>query len=121
MSFRNRLLIAFGLGAALPLMLLAFGVRQRVVARVAAQHERLLSALVEIGRQDLRRDQRIIENRLSGLKESLGRDERLRAALRAGEGGDRGYLLDFATRARQTTGLDFLLMQDATGRVLSSG
>ena len=120
MSFRSRLLIAFLLASAIPLVFLAIGVRRQLDARIVAQYERRVRGLAQIVEQDIDREGASIAARLASLGGSLRTDDRFRLAL-VGESGDREYVLDWAPQAMRTAGLSMLQVQDANGRILSSG
>ena len=120
MSFRSRLLIAFLLASAIPLVFLAIGVRRQLDVRIVAQYERRVRGLAQIVEQDIDREGASIAARLASLGGSLRTDDRFRLAL-VGESGDREYVLDWAPQAMRTAGLSMLQVQDANGRILSSG
>ena len=120
MRFRSRLLIAFLFASAIPLGVLAFGVRRQLDARLVAQHERRVRGLEQIVEQDIARESATIAARLASLARSLRTDDRFRLAV-VGESGDREYVLDWAQQAMRTAGLSMLQVQDADGRILSSG
>ena len=120
MSFRSRLLIAFALATLVPLGLLAFGVRRQLTTRLVAQHERRVQGLARIVEQDLVREGTSVGARLSSIARALRTDDRFRLATLAA-GGDRAYVLDWAEQAMRTAGLSMLQLQDADGRIVSSG
>ena len=120
MSFRTRLLVAFLGASAIPLGVLAFGVRRQLDARMVAQHERRVRGLSRIVEQDIARESETIGTRLASLARSLRNDDRFRLAV-VGESGDREYVLDWAQQAMHTAGLSMLQVQDASGRIVSSG
>jgi signal transduction histidine kinase len=119
MSFRTRLLIAFGVVVLIPLLVFGLGIRGEMSRRVASEDERRVTALVNVIRADIGRENDRIASRLVALKGSLTADNSFRAALVRGE--DRRYVLDYAGGAMRLAGLDFLQIQDDEGRVLSSG
>jgi signal transduction histidine kinase len=119
-NFRVRLLLAFTAATLLSLSVLAFGIRRQLTARLAAQHEQRVRALAEVAIQDLVRENADVSSRLASLVRSLADDNRFRSAVQ-GAPGERAYLLDWAGDAMRTTGLSMLQLQDASGRVLSSG
>jgi signal transduction histidine kinase len=120
-SFRSRLLVAFALATLIPLVLLAFGVRRQLTTRLVAQHERRVQGLARVAAQDVERESASIVGRLSSLARALRTDDRFRLATVRGDASERAYLLDWAEQAMRTTGLDMLQLQDAQGRILSSG
>lgn len=121
MSFRTRLLIAIVAATLAPLALFALGVRDEIGDRLAVQHERRIAALSAVIERSLARENASVAQRLRTLAESMPDDDRLRLSLLPGAGGDRSYLLDYASRAMRLAGLDVLQLQDANGRILSSG
>lgn len=121
MSFRTRLLLAFVPLALLPLAILAFAIRREVGQRMLAQYDARVADLAGVIEEDVARESQSIATRLAGLAGVLVDDNRFRRALLDGAGNERQYLLDYATDAMQLTGLDALQIQDATGRILSSG
>jgi signal transduction histidine kinase len=120
MSFRARLLLAFGLAALGPLLLLGLGVRREMTRRVSEQADRRVAALSATIRSDLAREGRATRERLAALSAQLTSDNVLRLGAGAAAG-DRRALLDWAGRAMRASGLAVLLVLDSAGRVLSSG
>lgn len=121
MSFRSRLLIGFTIAAALPLGVLAFGVRGEVVERLTTEFEQRRETRVRAVANDIAQESADIARRLRALVEGLSEDDRFRQATLRGDPGARPYLLDFGTRAMAVTGLPMIQLQDSTGRILSSG
>jgi signal transduction histidine kinase len=119
MTFRTRLLAAFGVVVLVPLLVFGLGVRREVANRFAAAYEQRVAARVDVMRNDLRREADLITDRLGRLTQALRDDNRFRSALLRGE--DRAYVLDYAGRQMRVLGLDFLQIQDDEGRVVSSG
>ena len=121
MTFRARLLAAFTLAAALPLAMLAFGVRREVTERLSDEFAERRRAQVRVAAEDLRRESRQIDERLRALAQALVDDDRFRQAAVRGDAAARAYLLDYGTRALGVSGLSMLQLQDDAGRILSSG
>ena len=121
MTFRSRLLLAFGTAALLPLLLLAGGIRRQLESRLAAQYDRRVDALASIITEDVARESASIAARLATLAHSVRDDDRLRLAVLHGARSERTYLLDYAERAMGLTGLSMLQIQDDAGRIVSSG
>ncbi|MGH7712855.1 MAG: hypothetical protein ACREOG_16310, partial [Gemmatimonadaceae bacterium] len=121
MTFRSRLLLAFAAAALLPLLLLAGGVRRQLESRLAAQYGRRVDALASIVTEDVVRESVSIAARLATLARGLREDNRFRLAAVHAAPSERAYLLDYAEQAMRLTGLSMLQVQDATGRILSSG
>lgn len=120
MSFRARLLLAFAAATLLSLSLLAVGVRRQLTSRLVAQHERRVRALAGVAIEDLARENAGVADRLASLQRSLVDDNRFRLAVQ-GAPDQRDYLLDWAVGAMRVSGLSMLQLQDASGRILSSG
>ena len=119
MTFRTRLLAAFGVVVLVPLLVFGLGVRREVAQRFAAAYEQRIASQVDVIRNDLRRETELITDRLDRLGQALRDDNRFRAALLRGD--DRPYVLDYAGRQMRILGLDFLQIQDDEGRIVSSG
>lgn len=119
MTFRTRLLAAFGVVVLVPLLVFGLGIRGEMSRRVTGEYERRVNALVDVIRADLAREADRIGSRLDALENSVPADNRFRAALVRGE--DRTYLLDYAGSAMRLAGLDFLQILDDEERVISSG
>jgi signal transduction histidine kinase len=121
MSLRTRLLLAFAVVVAIPVALLAFGLRQDMNRRLGAEYQVRVDEVVEIIREDLTRESAGIAERLASLETALLNDNRFRLAAVAGVESEREYLLDYAATAMRLTGLSMLQIQDGEGRILSSG
>lgn len=120
MTFRTRLLAAFGVVVLVPLLVFGLGIRREMSRRVAAEYEGRLASLGAVIRADVERESARIAARLAALKNALTADNRFRTAVvRASD--DQGYVLDYAGDAMRLAGLDFLQIQDAEGRIVSSG
>ena len=119
MKFRTRLLVAFGVVVMVPLLVFGLGIRRAMSGRVSAEYQGRVDALVAVIGADLAREQERIGARLNAVKRNMAADNRLRAAIVRGD--DRGYILDYAGDAMPLAGLDFLQIQDAERRVVSSG
>jgi signal transduction histidine kinase len=119
MSFRTRLLAAFGVVVLIPLLVFGLGIRREMSRRVTGEYERRVDALVNVINADIARETDRVAGRLAALKGSLAADNRFRAQVVRGE--DREYVLDYAGPAMRLGGLDYLQIQDDEGRILSSG
>jgi signal transduction histidine kinase len=118
-SFRSRLLLAFAGVVVLPLVVLLAGVRNEVGERLSSQYSERVNALASVIEGDLTDQAGLLSDQLRALALDLGSDNRFRLALRTSA--DRRYLLDYAGAAMRRGGLAMLLIQDSTGRILSSG
>jgi signal transduction histidine kinase len=121
MSLRTRLLLAFAAVVLIPIAFLAFGIRQEMTRRLSAEYQRRVDTVVEIIREDLARESASISERLASLESAVVNDNRFRLATVAGVESERDYLLDYAGTAMRLIGLSMLQIQDADGRILSSG
>jgi signal transduction histidine kinase len=119
MSFRSRLLAAFGVVVIVPLLVFGLGIRGEMSRRVTTEYEQRVAALVGVTRAEIPRESARIRSRLSALKEALAADNQFRNAIVRGEG--RSYVLDYAGTAMRLAGLDYLQIQDDEARVVSSG
>jgi hypothetical protein len=119
-SFRAKLLVAFAATTLLSLLVLGVGVRHQLSTRLEKQYQRRADALARVAIEDLARENAAISARLASLARSLTDDNAFRLAVR-GAPGERRYLLDWAGDAMRMTGLSMLQLQDASGRILSSG
>jgi signal transduction histidine kinase len=121
-SFRARLLAAFGVAVLVPLLVFAAGVRREMDRRLTSDYHARVDAAVAVVRAQLDRESADLAGRLGALADALPDDNRFRLALQ--DGGDptaRRYLLDLAGNAMRLSGLSLLEIQDSAGRVLSSG
>ncbi len=121
MTYRARLMIAFGVVAVAPLVVIAAGVRREVDRRLTAQDDRRAAALAAVAATDLAQRSAAIAGRLVSLATALGDDNRFRLAVTQGDVTQRGYVLDLAGQDMRLTGLSMLQIQDASGRIVSSG
>jgi signal transduction histidine kinase len=121
MSFRQRVFLAFLVVLLLPLGVLAFGVRREMDRRLTAEYRVRVRSLAELVRLDLESDTERLGVRLAHLGEELAADNRFRAAALQESPGSRTWLLDWAGEAQRLTGMEYLWLQDKSGRVLSSG
>jgi signal transduction histidine kinase len=118
-TFRTRLLAAFGAVVLVPLAVFGLGIRREMSGRLTAEYVQRVAALARVIRADIARQSDGIAARLAALKGAIAADNRFRAA--AVQGGDRAYVLDYAGDAMRLAGLDFLQLLDHEGRVVSSG
>ena len=121
MSLRTRLLFAFAVVIAVPIALLAFGLRREMVVRLSDEYQGRVDRVREVIREDLARESAGVSERLASLERALVNDNRFRAAAVAGQESERAYLLEYAGTAMRLSGLSMLQIQDEGGRILSSG
>lgn len=121
MSLRSRLFLAFSAVVLIPIALLALGLRQEMTRRLTEEYERRVDTVRDVIREDLDRESAGISDRLASLARALQNDTQFRSGAVAGVEPDRDYLLDYAGTAMRLTGLSMLQIQDADGRIISSG
>lgn len=119
MTFRTRILLACLIMAIAPLSIFALGARREVRQRLTVQFKERVFASSRVVENDLSRQAESIDTRIEALGQQIDSNAELRATLV--QRSDRGLLLDYAPSAMPTTGLDYLLLLDGAGTVLSSG
>lgn len=119
MTFRTRLQLAFVALAVVSVGGLALAVRLEMTRRLTGEYQRRVTSQVDLIRNDLTGESEEIAGRLAGVARALAGDNRFRLAVISGA--DRGYLLDYAAQAMRLAGLTMLQVQDAEGRIVSSG
>ncbi len=119
MTFRARVLVASVVAAVAPLAVLTIGIRHEVEKRLTAQYRARVDALTAVIREDLARSVDEVDARLDALAAGIEDDARVRAAVL--RGGEQPDVLDWAGRAMPLAGLDYLMLLDSSGRILSSG
>lgn len=120
MTFRLRVALALGLGAILPLLLLAYGVRREMTRRLTLQANDRVAFQVLRAREQVSAELKTVAIRLDRLAASLAGDNRFRLAAVTGETQD-PWLRDWAAGATGQTELSLLELVDSTGQILSSG
>jgi signal transduction histidine kinase len=121
MSFRTRILLVSMVLVWVPLLALAGLTRTEMTHRLTEEHGRRVAALVGILQEDLATSMRAVGDRLDVLRREIENDNQFRWAEVEGIDPERTYVLDYAGRAMPLLGLDLLQIQDARGRVVSSG
>ena len=121
MSLRLRILLASLLLVLLPLVLLTVGIRLEMKERLTTQYTRRVGTLMGVIQDDLVERSREMGESLDALKARIADDNRFRLAAVDGLDTERSYLLDYAGRTMSLMGLSMLQIQDARGRILSSG
>jgi signal transduction histidine kinase len=114
------MLLAFAAVVLIPIALLAVGIRQDITRRLSDEYELRVKSVVEVIREDLGIETAAVGQRLASLKEGLLNDQRFRLAL-AGLDTYQPYLAAYAGNAMRLTGLSMVQIQDAEGRIISSG
>ena len=121
MMLRTRMLVAFGVVVVIPLALLALGLRLEMTNRLTEEYQVRVDTVVAVIKEDLQRESADISARLLSLKSALLTDNRFRLAAVAELESERNYLLDYAGSAMRLTGLSMMQIEDADGRIVSSG
>jgi len=119
MTVRTRILLASVAAAAVPLLIFTVGARQEVADRLDAQYQRRVQTVIDVIRADLAGAAADIDRRLSALGATIADDARVRAALM--QQGGSPELRDYAARVMPATGLDYLVLLDDDGTILSAG
>ena len=121
MKYRTRLLVAFLLAALLPMLALSLIVRQQMTARLTAQSQARVDALVNVIESNLAHEGDRVHVALAQLRDAIASDNRFRRAAVDGVESERRYLLDYAGDAMRLAGLSMFQIQDEGGRIVSSG
>jgi len=121
MKLRGQLLTGFLVGSLVPLVGLGLVVRHEMTARLTAQANARVDALVKSVENDVARETDEVHAALAQVRDAASSDTRFRRAAVDGVESERRYLLDYAGNAMRLAGLDMLQIQDAKGRILSSG
>jgi len=121
MSFRARLTLVLLALAALPLLVLAYGIRREMSAQLDAEASRRVSAAAGALRDRLTSSVDAEHRRLGSLASELAGDNRFRMAIASEDAAERRWLLDWAPAAMRASGFAVLELQDSSGRILSSG
>ncbi|MEO8201573.1 MAG: HAMP domain-containing protein, partial [Gemmatimonadota bacterium] len=121
MSFRTRLVLAFGLVALVPLTVLVVGVRREMTARLNRQAVSRVDAQADLLRNNLARLHQATRDRLRRYSQELAGSNQFRLAMMAGDTGARRWLIDWAVSAMEASQFGMLQVQDSAGMILSSG
>lgn len=121
MKLRSQLLVAFLIGSLLPLVALALVVRHEMTSRLTAQSQARVDALVKVIEDEVARETDQVHAALAQVRDAASTDNRFRRGAVDGAVSERRYLLDYAGNAMRLAGLNMLQIQDAKGRVVSSG
>ena len=91
MTLRTRTLMAFGVVVAIPLALLALGLRLEMTNRLTEEYRVRVDTVVAVIKEDLQRESADISARLVSLKSALVTDNRFRLAAVAELESERNY------------------------------
>ena len=121
MSFQARLTLALIAVAIIPLAILGYGVRSEMTARLDRESTRRVD---DAGREVTARINAVAADsraRLKSLGADLAAENRFRIAVAGDSSPERAWLLDWAQSTMTLAGFAVLELQDAGGRILSSG
>ena len=121
MKLRTQLLVGFLFGSLVPLVGLGLVVRHEMTSRLTAQARARVDELVKVVEDDVARETDEVHAALAQVRDAASSDTRFRRAAVDGVESERRYLLDYAGNAMRLAGLNMLQIQDANGRILSSG
>ncbi|HSJ31496.1 MAG TPA: ATP-binding protein [Longimicrobiales bacterium] len=119
MTFRTRILLACLAVAAVPLLILGAGARHVVRERLTLQYRESVEQSAQAVQAELARTVAVLDERTRQLVGRMTDRPDTRAALL--DAGPGTALLDYAPDAMRLAGLDFMLVLDERGTVLSSG
>ncbi len=121
MKLRGQILLGVLLITIVPLVLVMMITRLGVTSRFTDLDTRRVEDQMRLTRQDLATKSTGLESMLTSLGSSIVADNRFRLALLGHNEDLKSYLVDFAPRHMSLMNIDFLQIQDASGKVLSSG
>jgi signal transduction histidine kinase len=120
-SFRTRLMFAFGALALVPLLVFGYGVRREMTSRLDDEAARQAASVTGAVRAELAQAGDADQARLHALAADLAADNRFRIALTNPTSAEHRWLLDWAGNTMEMSGLAMLQLEDSAGRILSSG
>jgi len=120
MTFRTRLLLALLFIVIVPLTVVGLAVRRRVSDALTGQYEERVSTLVAVIGRDIQRQDQMVAERLAAIAQAMRTDNQFRRGVMQ-RGASRAYVLDYAADVMRQSGLGMLQIQNAEGRILSSG
>jgi signal transduction histidine kinase len=121
MTFRVRLTLAHLALAVIPLLILGYGVRREMRARLDADATRRVDATAAAVDARLAGTLTAQRRQLESLAVGLAADNRFRSATADETSAERRWLLDWAPTTMRLTGFAVLQLQDSAGRILSAG
>jgi signal transduction histidine kinase len=119
MTFRTRILLAFLISALGPLIAFGLFARREVRRGMEALFAPEVHATSAAIQKDLKRESDATGRTLAALARQLENDPLQRAALM--QDSSRLAMIEYASEKLPTTGLEYLLLLDSAGTVLSSG
>jgi signal transduction histidine kinase len=114
------MVLAFAAVVLIPIALLAYGIRQDMTRRLSDEYRLRVDSVVAVIREDLSLETTGIAERLASLETAITNDQRFRLAV-TGLDTQQTYLASYAANAMRLTGLSMLQIQDADGRIVSTG
>ena len=120
MTFRTRVALALGLGALLPLVILALGVRREMTRQLTLQADARVGGQIASAKEQMTLESRAIGARLDQLIRVLRDNNDFRLAIVSGQATG-SWLRDWAGDAMRQSDFTVLELADSTGQVLSSG
>ncbi len=121
MKIRTRMLLASVVIVIIPEAILAFGVRREFASRIEDQYKSRVTSLMAVIQNSLKSRGDDLANRLAGLRREIGEDNNFRLAAVEKRPELRTYLLDYAPRVMQRSGLAMFQIQGPDWRIVSSG
>ncbi len=121
MKLRGQILLGVLLITVIPLILVMLITRNGVTSRFTDLDTRRVEDQMRLTRQDLTAKGAGLENMLTSLGAGITADNRFRLALIDQREDLKSYLVDFAPRHMSLMNIDFLQIQTADGKVISSG
>jgi signal transduction histidine kinase len=121
MKLRSQVLLAFMLLTVLPLAVITQVVRRNVERRFTELDTRRVEDQIRLTREDLDSQGRRLATLLEALADAMKADNRFRLAVQEEREDLLPYLVDYAPRQMSLMDLDFLLIQDSAGGIISSG
>jgi len=121
MNLRGQILLGSVALAVLPLVLVILTIRTGVQDRFTELDTSRVDNQIRIVRDDLDRQSAELATLLDKLAQTITKDNSFRLGTVGGQKNMRAYVLDFAPRQMSVMDLDMLLIQDESGRTVSSG
>ncbi|MDP6529609.1 MAG: HAMP domain-containing sensor histidine kinase [Gemmatimonadota bacterium] len=121
MTLRRRTLVGATALILLPLSLLGWWIHTQVENRILEGEARVEAARLLHSSSALRSLNTRLETRLAAIANTISSDNRVRLSVATDREDLQSARLDFAESAMSMTGLDFLRIQTADGRILCSG
>jgi signal transduction histidine kinase len=118
-TFRRRILNSSIILVWIPLIVLALATKLEMNRRLTNEYHRRVGTLASVAAGDLESLRQSLRDRLGAFRATIENDNRFRLAMEKGE--DKSFVLDYAGHAMGLLGVSMLQIQDAGGRIVSSG